>query len=70
MEQPGSGAGGRLTIVPIGDLSLNEAVHDVASAEHRAMTGLPGNQEEQTAVRRVGVGGAEEVGADERLLSL
>lgn len=51
-------------------LGLDEAVHDAAPAEHHAVTGLPGNQEEQAAVGAIGVRGVKEFCGDERLLSL
>lgn len=55
---------------PGGQLCLDEAVHHAAPAEHRAVTGLPGDQEEQAAVVRVGVRGLEERRGDGRFLSL
>lgn len=66
---------GRLTGVSVGhgpssNLSLHKAVHDASPAEHHAVTGLPGDQEEQATVGRVGVSGAEEVRSDDYLLSL
>lgn len=52
------------------NLGLDEAVHDAAPAEHHAVMGLPGNQEEQAAVGAIGVRGVKEFCGDERLLSL
>lgn len=55
---------------PSSNLGLDKAVHDTSPAEHHAVTGLPGDQEEQAAVGRVGISGVEEFRSDDYLLSL
>lgn len=55
---------------PSSNLGLDKAVHDTSPAEHHAVTGLPGDQEEQAAVGRVDVSGVEEFRSDDYLLSL
>lgn len=55
---------------PCDDVSLKEAVHLDAAAEHQAMFWLPRNEKGQAAVVTVAISGSDKLSGDDGFLSL